>query len=223
MSRSMKVNTIVTATLLHDGRWGIGSKGQIPWEIEEVQKFIASKISQAPEDKHNILVRGRIAFSSAPFASGHFGNCLQIILGDHKKAGYDSPQGNTYRFETGHESLKEVLETITFNPASIHEYWLAGGQKVYEEGLPLTDSLYFIGVFFPGNDDHNDNSPPMESVIDYDTFFPNDFKKMLDSKGRKATIMVECIRDWAEATELTTNRRVRYNITKYDVEPLENV
>lgn len=117
----------------------IGRRGGLPWSIPEDTKFFREKT------RGNTVIMGSHSFGEWP-------SCVKdrdVVVITHEP-----------------EKIPEGVHAVRSLPAAIKaaqslrgDIFLCGGQRVYEEGLPLADRLYLTLVH--------------TTIEDGDTFFPD--------------------------------------------------
>ena len=133
MKKAKPINMIVACS----ANRVIGKGGKLPWSIPEDWQYFLDKTAGG------ILIEGRKAYEE-------FGKALPgrttIVLTRNPSVSY--PDAHTAG------SIERALEMAQGMEGAI---WIGGGQRIYEDVLPLTDLLYVTEV---------------HAELEGDTFFP---------------------------------------------------
>ena len=125
----------------------MGRKGRLPWSIPEDWRYFLDTT------RGGILIMGRIAFEEMLAAGKVNSNRTFLVISRNDKLmdSDDTLAGSVHILQ----SVTQALEKAQAMPGTI---WICGGERIYEECLPLAGKLYLTEV---------------HAVIEGDVFFPN--------------------------------------------------
>lgn len=134
---------MIAVIVAHDKGRVIGKNGMIPWNIEgEKSRFRELTTG-------NVVIMGRRTYDEI---GKPLPNRETIVISN--TCNYDGPACRTAK------SLTEALEM-----AGDKDIYIAGGQRLYEEALPLADRLYITEI---------------DAEFEGDTYFPEYDKEMYE-------------------------------------------
>lgn len=126
----------------------IGYKNSIPWKLKgDLKRFKALT-------EGSVVIMGRLTFESLP--GPLFGRQVIVVTGDDafhlRYPGYPGPIYTARNLEAAIRCGKEIAKDIT-NTDFAPEIFIAGGAKLYEEGLKIADKVFLTLVHKqPDND-----------------------------------------------------------------------
>lgn len=131
MGPRKRINLIVAC----DEQRVIGKAGKLPWHIPEDLAWLEEKT------RDKVVILGRVCYETWP--SVHLGNRQPFVL--TRQPGYrHSPirneQAQSPRF------FAELSQALSAADALAGDIFVCGGQKIFEESLPLADRLYLTLV-----------------------------------------------------------------------------
>lgn len=110
-----------------DANWVIGVNGKIPWHIpEDLRRFKALTTDHA-------VIMGRKTKESLPVFPLPRRNNMVVT-------------STEYPSFWCHESLQKALEFAEATTVTGQEAFVIGGSRLYEEAIPLADTLYLTRV-----------------------------------------------------------------------------
>ncbi len=117
----------------------IGRRGGLPWSIPEDAQFFREKT------RGHTVIMGSHSFGEWPSCAK--GRDVIVITHEPEK------------IPPGVHAVRSLAEALAVGQTLRGDLYLCGGQRVYEEGLPLCDRLYLTLVHV--------------TIDDGDTFFPD--------------------------------------------------
>lgn len=137
----------VNAILAHDDKYGIGKNGKLPWPHNAADmKWFRESTNKG------VVVMGRKTWES--IGSTKLPNRVNVVVSGSEVEG--TPD------EKYSGDLRSLIKSLKLQYAD-RKIWIIGGANIYEQTLPLCDSIYLTHI--PGDYDC-DAFVPMDKFLD---------------------------------------------------------